>query len=315
MNDSLNFPIKIAVSSCLAGEAVRYDGSDLNNAIITNQFSRYCNLQLICPEMAIGLGVPRKPIEIIQDPINDKEFKLVDKVDLNLDYTDSMLSYAKHQLDGFNTLCGYVVKERSPSCGLEMTPRFSSDGDGQIVAQGAGFFTEQIIDNVPWLPIISESGLNDQKQQDNFLERAFVLHLWNAIYKNNYNNNEFENKIEHQIELRGSEIKPLRDFVNENNRQDDNEYITKIMSILKITVTTKMQITFLNKKLQEYEEYGLATEDMATSILKYEHRELSLWEVIQQFRKMFKKRNIVVNSNYFYPDEREIKIRESYFEL
>jgi len=63
----LNKKIKIAVSSCLLGEAVRYDGTDKHIEYITQQLAKEYNLISLCPEMAVGMGVPRLPIHLLDD--------------------------------------------------------------------------------------------------------------------------------------------------------------------------------------------------------------------------------------------------------
>jgi len=290
--------INIAVSSCLAGEPVRYDGTSKTNSIITNQLSETFKLHLVCPEMAIGLGVPRKPIKIIVDNNDSDRLNLVDRTDLSLNYTNRMLSYAKQELKMFSGLCGYVVKERSPSCGLLSTERYSIDN--KVISLGNGLFTEQILFNFPWLPIISEVELELICQRDNFFERIFISHLWHSIDKTNNGYDKFTNMIKHQIELRGV---VLTDEIKAD--------ISKIMLILKTTVTLDMQINFLKTILQRY---SLNSGHMTTVLSSYQHRDTSLWNVIQQFQKMFENNSINITSNYFYPDSRERHCRVDYFE-
>jgi uncharacterized protein YbbK (DUF523 family) len=57
--------ISILVSSCLLGEAVRYNGTAV--AIDERRMrllQMKCNIVSHCPEMSAGLGVPRLPVEI-----------------------------------------------------------------------------------------------------------------------------------------------------------------------------------------------------------------------------------------------------------
>ena len=287
-----NIPIEIAVSSCLAGEAVRYDGGDRNNLIVSSKFPKYFKCKSVCPEMAIGLGVPRNPIMIVENTEKSGDFYLVDKADYTLNYTNDMLSYAKREMDYFKNICGYVVKERSPSCGLKQTPRFSREND--LITQGAGLFTEQIIHKIPWLPIISESELEDKEALDNFLERVFVLHLWNSEYKNQLD--EFNEIVKHQIELR----KPMI----------TNNSLTRIMTILKNPVTKTMQSSFLKMQLQNY---NIKSTKIISVVNGYQSSQLTLVDVIKQFQYEFKNNNIVVQSNYFYPDAREIGVRDGLY--
>lgn len=309
MNVFLSDPIIIAVSSCLNDHDVRYDGCHKRNSIITNQYSQYFNLLSICPEVAIGLGVPREPIKIVQDKLNCEKFYLVNESNSNINHTELMLSYTNQQYDKLNSICGYVVKERSPSCGYKQTPRYTIAGD--IISTGPGFFTEQIMLNVPWIPIISESGLEDPKQHDNFLERVFILHLWNVIYKKNKQLTEFHDKIKHQIELRGRELNLAQKFQDETSSEAENKYITEIMTILKMSVTREKQINFLNMISQEHK---IARKQLTGVIQNFQNKEVTMWNVIQQFQKVFDEEKIFVNSNYFFPDVLEIKSREFYFE-
>ncbi len=294
MRKKLSSPIKIAVSSCLLGEAVRYDGVTKQNSIITNQLAKQFNLISLCPEMAIGLGVPRDPIKIIVSTETQGGLALVDEKKLSLNYTNKMLSYAKQQHTHLKTMCGYIVKERSPSCGLHKTPRFSFDGE--ISSYGAGLFTHYIKANIPWLPIISEFDLENVIRLDNFLERVYILQLWNNSQKSDTGFNE---SIEHQIELRGKNL----------NNKNDND-INEIMTILTIPITMDMQVKFLES---QFKKYSMISDDITAAISNYKNGKLSLYNIIDKFQLFFEQKNMSMQSNYFYPNEHEVKNRDHYF--
>ncbi len=300
MQHVFNFPIKIAVSSCLAGEAVRYDGNDKKNWVVTKQLACYFDLQTLCPEVAIGLGVPRLPIMIIEQACKqNNNWSLVATNNLKLDYTELMLSYANQSTVEFNDYCGYIVKERSPSCGYLETPRFSAGGN--VITRGAGLFTEKIINNKPWLPIISEQGLDDNTQFDNFLECVFVAHLWQRLALMENSIVIFYQKLRDQLLLRDK---------NSLLHDQSNLDITNIMAILKTAITKDMQLQFLHSQAQQYK---LESRKMSRLLRQYQDGQLSLLSVIQFFQKAFEKNKLTVISNYFYPDKREILSREQYF--
>ena len=52
--------IRVATSSCLLGEEVRFDGGHKHNGYLTKTLARYFELIPVCPEVAIGLRVPRR---------------------------------------------------------------------------------------------------------------------------------------------------------------------------------------------------------------------------------------------------------------
>ena len=50
--------IRLGVSSCLLGEEVRYNGGHKRSRYVTDVLSDYFEYVPLCPELAIGLGVP-----------------------------------------------------------------------------------------------------------------------------------------------------------------------------------------------------------------------------------------------------------------
>jgi uncharacterized protein YbbK (DUF523 family) len=57
--------ITLGVSSCLIGEKVRFDGGHKQNRYILDTLGQYFSFRPFCPEMAIGLGVPRETIRLV----------------------------------------------------------------------------------------------------------------------------------------------------------------------------------------------------------------------------------------------------------
>ena len=51
--------VRIGISSCLIGEQVRYDGGHKRDAFLTEELARHVEFVPLCPEVEIGLGVPR----------------------------------------------------------------------------------------------------------------------------------------------------------------------------------------------------------------------------------------------------------------
>ena len=51
--------LKLGISSCLLGEKVRWDGTDKRCGFLLNILMPYASFVSCCPEVAIGLPVPR----------------------------------------------------------------------------------------------------------------------------------------------------------------------------------------------------------------------------------------------------------------
>lgn len=112
----------IMVSSCLAGEKVRYDGKHcLNNQI--RKLVEENKGVAVCPEILGGLMTPREPAEIIGgngEDVLDGKAKVINKS--GKDVTDLYLKGAYATLEKakqFNATM-LVLKENSPSCGSSM---------------------------------------------------------------------------------------------------------------------------------------------------------------------------------------------------
>lgn len=157
----------VAVSSCLLGQPVRYDGRHKRNACITDRLSAIFDWFPVCPEVGIGMGVPRPPIQLVKQ--GDTIHALgVD--DADMDVTPALRAYARQLADQLLGISGYIFKSRSPSCGLTDTDLF--DHDGIVIGKTAGVFATMIRELMPDLPLIDETSLADPAARDAFVQRV-----------------------------------------------------------------------------------------------------------------------------------------------
>lgn len=66
--------IKIGISSCLLGEKVRFDGGNKRQPFLVDSFGLFVEWVPICPEVELGLGVPRPTLRLEADK---KKMRLV----------------------------------------------------------------------------------------------------------------------------------------------------------------------------------------------------------------------------------------------
>ena len=57
-------PIRIGISSCLLGQKVRFDGGHKRNRYLTDVLGEWMTWVPACPELEIGLGIPRPSIRL-----------------------------------------------------------------------------------------------------------------------------------------------------------------------------------------------------------------------------------------------------------
>lgn len=174
----MNNKIVIGVSSCLLGNEVRYDGGHKRDRYVTDTLSEYFEFRPYCPEMAIGLGVPRPTIQLLA---RDDEIHLVDSNDDNLDYTQVMQDVSAAYCQSLNEPCGYILKSRSPSCGMERVKLYKPGGF--VGNQGTGLFAEALMNLQPYMPVEEEGRLNDAGIRENFIERVYAYSRWQNLLK------------------------------------------------------------------------------------------------------------------------------------
>jgi len=163
--------LRLAVSSCLLGNAVRYDGGHKKHQWVLKLCEDY-QCVAICPEYAIGLGAPRPTINLYR--IQDHIHACLSDPPHN-DVTQAIQEYATWLLANEPLICGYVFKARSPSCGVASTPWYESDQlkNPMPSASGVtdGVFSRKILQLRPGLPVIEETHLNTLADVQSFGQR------------------------------------------------------------------------------------------------------------------------------------------------
>src|ERR1700722_2589117 len=109
-------PIRIGISACLLGKEVRFDGGHKRCDFLVDVFGPFVKFVPVCPEVEIGLGVPRETLRLVR---GGGEIRLLGKS--GADRTDAMSRYAERRAAALSNddLSGYVLKKDSPSCGME----------------------------------------------------------------------------------------------------------------------------------------------------------------------------------------------------
>jgi uncharacterized protein YbgA (DUF1722 family)/uncharacterized protein YbbK (DUF523 family) len=162
--------IRIGVSSCLLGQKVRFDGGHKRDVFLVDTFGQYVEWVPVCPELEVGMGVPREPIHLLAE---DDGVHLVG-VKSGTDHTAAMQKYAKRRLDALARLdlCGYILKKDSPSCGLMRVKVWSASG--MPTKTGRGVFAAALVERFPHFPVEEEGRLSDPRLRENFIERVFA---------------------------------------------------------------------------------------------------------------------------------------------
>jgi uncharacterized protein YbbK (DUF523 family)/uncharacterized protein YbgA (DUF1722 family) len=166
--------LRLGISACLLGESVRYDGGDKRAPLLCDVLACRVDWLPICPEVEIGLGTPRPPMVLLANGRSPRLWT----PSTGTDHTRAMREWARERVAALagQGLAGYVLKSRSPSCGLQGVPLH--DGDGREAGTGSGLFAAALAHGMPQLPLAEEAELEDPAALTQFLRRAFFYRRW-----------------------------------------------------------------------------------------------------------------------------------------
>ncbi|MDB4979858.1 MAG: hypothetical protein JWM82_610 [Myxococcales bacterium] len=166
--------MKIGVSACLLGAEVRFDGQHKRSAFLTEQLAPFVSWVSVCPEVEVGMGIPREPVRLVRGPGGRTSMRANGS---GADWTDRMNALAARRVEALarEELSGYVLKAKSPSCGMERV-KVHADGetDAQPKRDGVGLFARALRERLPNLPVEEDGRLEDARLRENFVERVFA---------------------------------------------------------------------------------------------------------------------------------------------
>jgi uncharacterized protein YbbK (DUF523 family) len=164
--------MRVGISACLLGQQVRFDGGHKRDPFLIETLGPYVEWVPVCPEVEMGLGTPREPLKLVRDGSSTRMIA----TRTGIDHTDAMNAWAAKRLEELARadLDGYVLKSKSPSCGLERVEVFRLNAENGSVRDGQGVFAAALLARLPLLPVEDEDRLSDPRLREKFIERLFA---------------------------------------------------------------------------------------------------------------------------------------------
>jgi uncharacterized protein YbgA (DUF1722 family)/uncharacterized protein YbbK (DUF523 family) len=160
----------VVVSRCLDIETCRYNGQVIPYPFI-QRLAQHATLIPICPEVEIGLGVPRDPIRLVQQGGEARAIQAA----TGRDVTERLAQFAERFLSALSEVDGFILKSRSPSCGIRDAKVFPAVESQAACGRQAGLFAHAVLRRFSGLAIEDEGRLNDERIRDHFLTKLFTL--------------------------------------------------------------------------------------------------------------------------------------------
>ncbi|MBD3256786.1 DUF1722 domain-containing protein [candidate division GN15 bacterium] len=260
--------MRVGISTCLLGQKVRFDGGHKRDRYITDILGEYFSFVPVCPELEVGMGVPRESVRLVDDPENPR---MIGNRSYE-DWTDRMNTYSKERVRrrDLQQLSGYILKKDSPSCGMARVKVYSDKG--MPSKAGVGLYARQLLEQFQLMPIEEEGRLNDARLRDNFIVRVFAYHALRQLFKGRFSRGavvEFHARYKYLLlahspkhyRQMGPMVAAIAKYTPDEFR---TEYGRLFMEGLAVKTTTKKNVNvlhhilgFLKKKLTAEEKQDI----------------------------------------------------------
>ena len=169
---------RIVISKCIEFDSCRYNGQMISSDFV-KQLKSFVEFIPVCPEYEIGLGVPRDPIRVVSIESN---LKLV-QPSTEKDVTKDMVEFSNSFLDKLSDIDGFILKSKSPSCGIKDAKIHTVKGPQPKDSKGPGFFGKSVLEKYPNLAIEDEGRLLNSRIKQHFLTKIYALRRFREVKK------------------------------------------------------------------------------------------------------------------------------------
>ena len=255
---------KIAISACLLGAEVRFNGGHKESRLCSQALSEHFEFVPLCPEVAIGLGIPRQPVRLVGSPAQPQA---VGSVDSTLNVTLPLHDYGLEVAAAHTDISGYIFMQKSPSCGLERVKVYQ-DGGRPAELSGRGIYAQAFCAAHPDLPVEEDGRLNDPVLRENFLTRVYAYSAWQALLKTGITRRsltDFHACYKYQLMAHHpAQYRTLGNMLGRIGKNDPREiasqYFSELMKALKQCATRRTHTNVL-QHISGYLKQSISPED------------------------------------------------------
>jgi uncharacterized protein YbgA (DUF1722 family)/uncharacterized protein YbbK (DUF523 family) len=211
----------VVVSQCLGFDACRYNGESIRDKFV-DKLAAYVTFQKVCPEVEIGLGVPRKPVRLVRA---GEGVKLV-QPDTGRDVTSEMKRFSGGYSAALGEVDGFVLKGRSPSCGVFDAKVYAKAEKSPAVERRPGLFAEAVLYRFPHAAVEDEGRLSNFRIREHFLTKLFLNARFRAAKKRSTAGALVRFQTEQKLLLMAynqKELRSLGKIVGNQDRLSQNE--------------------------------------------------------------------------------------------
>jgi uncharacterized protein YbgA (DUF1722 family)/uncharacterized protein YbbK (DUF523 family) len=309
---------KLGISACLLDSEVRYNGGHKESRLCNRILSEYFDFTPVCPEVAIGMGIPCEPVRLVGNPLAPRA---VGSVSREVDVTKPLTAYGERMAGELTDICGYIFMQQSPSCGLHRV-KVCQD-NGRPSEPGRGIFAETFCARHPNLPVEEDGRLNDQILRENFITRVFAYSEWQQLLRDGLTRQSliaFHSRHKYLLMATNpAQYKLLGQMLGNLGQQDLNEiaprYFSELMSALKSCATRRIHSNVL-QHLSGHLKQALSSDEkqeMQQLIGQYRHSVVPLVVRMTLLKHHFRRHpdTYVAQQVYLQPHPENLSLRNA----
>lgn len=209
----------VVVSKCLGFAHCRYDGQTIENPFVP-RFQEFVEFRPVCPEVEIGLGIPRKPIRIVTVEGKNRLYQPATERDV----TQEMETFVDSFLNSLTEVDGFFLKNRSPSCGTQDVKIYPGFENVSRTFRGDGFFGGEVLKRFDGLPVEDEGRLRNFTIRENFLTKLFTFARLRDVKKSGSMKALIDFHTTHKLMLMGYNQTQMRALGKIVANQEQNEF-------------------------------------------------------------------------------------------
>jgi uncharacterized protein YbgA (DUF1722 family)/uncharacterized protein YbbK (DUF523 family) len=168
----------VVISKCLEFEACRYNGQMIGFEFV-NMLKDHVTFLPICPEVEVGLGTPRDPIKIVR---RNNALHLLQPT-TGRDITDQMRSFGSQFLQSLDEVDGFILKSRSPSCGIKDVKLYTGKQGEMASEKTVGLFAVEVLNRFGGVAIEDEGRLTNLRLREHWLTKLYLHARFRMIRK------------------------------------------------------------------------------------------------------------------------------------
>ena len=158
------------ISRCIEFDHVRYNGQIISSDFVKGLLP-HIDAVPVCPEVEIGLGVPRDSLRLVKQ---DEGVRLLQPA-TKMDYTEKMHEFTDQFFSGLGEVDGFILRSGSPSSGLTRVKIYASIEKSPTVGRGSGLFAGKVKERYGHLAVEEDLRLKHSRIREHFLRKLYTL--------------------------------------------------------------------------------------------------------------------------------------------